>query len=220
MKRINRDYNQTGPIVSLYRDDIDRIIDLVNEYCGNASISDGEYDYESLDKLAKNRGPRPRRLIVTRRSRTESYGYCNLELSNGFCIVGVGIHGSGNQRAVDCCLAIRRLLEARRRWLAYLPSSLVFVIASIALLLVRTLVSSNASAYLLLEISWISSCVLAVATAITSHGSLSSVNLSLKHETSTFWSRNSEKWIGGVIGSILTAAALAAAAAIWKWLSK
>lgn len=90
--------------VSLFRDDLDDIINIISEVSDHAKISDDNYEYDSLDELLKERGSKPKILSIS----SNLYDvYINFKPSSVF------VSCSGRDR--DTIYAYDRITEILRK---------------------------------------------------------------------------------------------------------
>lgn len=193
MKKLHRKEFVNLPAVSLYRDDLDEIVLLLSADRA-VRISDGEFEFDSLDELAKKRGATP----------------STLELDTDFGAVGLKIRrlkfsflwGSES----PSYLQIRELLRKRTTflakvfvWKAWLPSAVLLYVLDLA----GPTLGVNQSGGVVVRALSIAAVVGLLASQLVQGGVGSSANLTLRHETSTFWSRNGDKILLAMVSAIL-----------------
>ena len=196
MKRIHSDQFVELPAVTLYRDDLEEILSLISQG-GPVRISDGEFEFDSLEELARKRGSKPQ---VVELLGTLGIGLkiCRFKPSS------LGAWGADPARAA-AYLQVRELLRRRRTilarvfvWQAWLPLAVVLFGLDRA---ARTIVVSHTAVGI---ISWLftASLVGLLLAQIAQSGAGSTANLLLRHETSTFWNRNGEKLALALLSAI------------------
>ena len=127
-KRIQKDLPIFCPAVAMYRDDLDAIICVMVDASGGVKISDKEYEYESLDELARLRG-KSADVVNIRSDANEQSGWSSIRLS----IDRKQVHLSApdNESGRSLYHKIRDILDSRRRWYCALPVRIPDKISSV-----------------------------------------------------------------------------------------
>lgn len=208
--------------IPLFREDIDRIIDLLTESGCEVTISDNEHKFDDLDDLKSHRGSEIGELRIRANRKVGQ----SIELEFEDSIVGIpriGLHGhfsstdepSDNGSLKNCWHEIRDLLNQRRQWYhsaftPFLGLLGVYIISMIGLSYALPLTSKHSSpngeatshtgigfdtVRALLFVA--SLCYLGVSLYIWRQ--CGTIWLDRRHEVSNFWKRNGDKVLVGVV---------------------
>ena len=130
-----------------------------------------------------------------------------LTLKAGGSFSGSDLWVEGSEKGQACFFVIKKILDKRRRLLAKIfPPLTMYILAAVAfaisiVFLIAKIPHNNAVLIIALALSMAGNI-----GVFMRGGSLSSINLSRRHEASTFWSRNSDSLIAGMIGAALGSA--------------
>lgn len=197
MKQIASNRSVQPPSVNLYRDDLEEIIDIISGSCENIRIDDGKYIYDSLDELSKAKGSRVR--VINIRGTNPLIILSLNRFNNG----QIFFYGSDSGLAVFH--KIQGILNKRKSLLAKIfdiKICFVLFIIYFIMMISKDITGLTLWKPLLIFFILFSSFILSFLMQV---GLFSSINLSLRHETTTFWSRNAERIFSGIIGAFLLA---------------
>jgi hypothetical protein len=190
------------PAVSLYRDDIEELTAIITAATRSVSVSDGSYVFDSLEELITQRGTRPKTLILTGGGHSV---VIKIRRLSGF---GCTIYSSGSDETDVAFFKAREILKGKRTLLSRLFVPKFWVVALFASMVVGFL-STHMAMPGRLAVDRVSSYFFFFSMAMTgasffvASGFMSGVNLARRHEATTFWSRNGEKLIIGLVSAIL-----------------
>lgn len=199
MERHRSDTWVYGPTVKLYLDDIEAIADSLAKL-GTVRYSTREYTFDSLDELVRFEGKRPTMLSVIPEGRKAYFAFRRSGA------LGISMYAEDSDPAQAALLRIQNVLNRRTRFLARITNSRAWFAIALACLgqgLLQTAVPA------LRPFSVVAFPLMFFAFGVgllgvwTRHGSFSSVNLARRHESTTFWSRNAETLVVGVLGLLL-----------------
>ncbi len=185
--------------VKLFRDDLEAIFQIISETCKDTKMESGEYEYDSLDELESHAGREVRDLKIR--------GY----LPTGLTLhlrrdLGPDLWASG-ETAEAPFLRIKDLLSQRKRLIGKLPKPGFWFVLSVIYVPLAILLRLPTLWYL---VGYFPFLLLLGISGIAHHtGYFSSISLSRKHERKSFWSRNKDRIIVGII------CALAGVLATW-----
>lgn len=208
MKKMELSRNKQCMAVKLYRDDVEEIVRIISSHYESVVISDEEYKYDSIEEFIEKRGTTPRYLGIKSKSHDVT-----LSISHRW-LPGTHLWSSGDDKANTCFFAINEVLEKRRRLMTRLLVPAPLFVLSLVLFVI-SLTSNVAYRSALSNVALVVSFA-ANAGVLVRCGAFSSINLSRRHETTTFWSRNSEQWISGLVGALLGAGGMK----LVEWLIK
>ena len=202
MERKKSSRSEALPAVVLYLDDVEEIIRIFLVSGGSVTIADDDYTYDSLDELIARRGKHPRTLQLRRAAFGVSVSI------QRFDAVGVHITAWGDESDEIVYFKLKELLGRRRRFFARVMVPVVwFSITVLAMALAfaqqrRWIPGSHAN-----PLAWIFvvGFILGCLSMFVRSGFGSTINLSRRHEATSFWSRNAEKLIIGLFGALLGA---------------
>ena len=192
-----------GPSVTLRRDEIESVVEIIKGACENVRIADGEYEFESLDELEKVRGTNPERLTI------EGYGNVRVSLEmDKSAWQGLKLWANDTDEAKIAFVEIQRILQGRRRqWLYAITTSkalgialaLCFMAAVVLQLVMQKRQPSSNVDYVILAIPFmLFACVWWSVGYFQVHfGRLYSISLRRRHDT--WWQRNGERVVGEII---------------------
>jgi hypothetical protein len=197
MKRKYQEIISRGPSVKLYREDIDSILEILKSSCGSITVSDDNYEYDSLEEFESKKGKQPEVLKFQGSSPFVSLTFG----SKTFIYAGSSKESHAVYQQIDSILRQKKVsiwtALLRRPWLI-----LFFVIGITGFILF------NETG---IKVIWgiISLVAISVAFLEKHYGFVSSVNLIMKHEEKSFWVRKKDDIllaaISGLIGAALTA---------------
>lgn len=196
----------SGPSVILYNDDIEEIVDVLKAACTKVTIEDDEYEYASLEELKQQRGKKIKKLTITGHS-----PYIILKVKRAK--FASSLYAEGTEESIIPYTKIKAVLERRKRrvlhfffnWYSYFVLSgivtvLTYIISRIRPDLASTWISHVAQVIIIVVI-------LAFVMSV-GMGGFSLIVLNKQHEQESFWDRNKDVVIVGIImaiiGSLLT----------------
>lgn len=193
------------PPVALYLEDITQIVEVLDNRGAQYSISDTEYDYESLEKIRSNRGEKVKGLAITARFEG-AYDSLTLEFERG----AIFLRSNKSEKLIVLWHEIRDILSRRAPWylrlvcwppMPYLAFAVVFFLPKQP----ELLVAFPTKAYWL---QWVIPVIFLLALLSASATLWQPVlHLKKEHELESFFGRNAERLIVGFIGSIFGAVA-------------
>jgi hypothetical protein len=199
LKKKSRQRSEALPSVSLYRDDVEEAIAILAASGAKVVVSDADYEYDSLDEFITHRGKSPR---VLRLDTTAWDGPSLSVRRHRFAGVFLSSTDEGTY------LRLKDLLRRRRTVLSRaLGPWLWFGIAGVAVLLqlaqaLRWIPFPDFS--FLQWVGWLSLLMANLGLAFRG-GFFSRVYLGLRHEATSFWSRNAEKLTIALVAAALGA---------------
>lgn len=198
-------YNMSeGPSVTLYREDIERILLLFREHCKEVKILDRNRVYESLQELENEKGKSPKVLYI---KGEKPFAEFSIDPANGS---KVWLHGTSESNSENLYFKVRRILDSRQN----LISKILTPISSIVFPFVSAIsIYIFGPSDVIKLIGVVSLILLAVGGFLfanyLSEGGLSSINLSQKQGSSTFWARNKDPLVVSTIAGVLVVMATA-----------
>jgi len=200
LKKATRWRSWGAPSVSLFKDDLDLIIEIISGKWKEIGITSGEYEYDSLDELEKHQGKEIKDLHI-RGSLPGSLPIITVSFSwSG----GTSLEMFGDDRAGGEFLRVKALLSDRRKIISYPLNPYIwwplYLVCSIALVIAK----APLVYFFLSQIAFVA--LLVISTCIH-YGFLYSITLSRRHERESFWSRNKDKVIVAIIAAVVSALA-------------
>jgi hypothetical protein len=184
---LNRETTVTS--VTLYRDDLDELLKLLNDYHFDIHISDDEFDYDNLADLQHSKGDRVSKLNVR--------GFHNTTVLDFKVSHNTTLNVLNGDEAF---LSVRDFLEKRKRRYLHLISVLVIVLGVATFLVDAALKTRMRWVFIPFIIAGIAFWIL----MRNKEGAFTRIILTRKHEASSFWKRNKDAiWIV-VITAIVT----------------
>jgi len=199
MKRKLNDASKDHSSAALYRSDLEEIIGIFKGSCSEFSISDDDWEYDSIEELEAKRGSTIKKLTITSDSPklSVSIGRGNTRISRGGSVIILGPYTQ-----------LQQLIKARRRHLLYIFLHPITVIAiSGGILFLAGQYGKN----------WPKAIALIIALPIAIYilmmlmnlsGSFTKIILVQPHQQTSFWAANKDKIflmiLGAVIGGVLT----------------
>ncbi|MCZ6479568.1 MAG: hypothetical protein O6929_04045 [candidate division NC10 bacterium] len=203
MRKVTKDRSENFPSVLLFREDLDTIHAIMSGTSGTGvAIVSGDYGYDSIDDLVENVGKRiddlrfanpPLELTFSRKKGTSLYSVDIDAAETGF-------------------LRIKELLNSRERFINYVFNLTFWGLAFIVYLIILIIDSFGAKwispgyQYQFLLGQLLVGILIGISYA-TKNGHLSTIFLSHKRERESFWSRNKDAIIRGIIIALFGALA-------------
>lgn len=194
MQKALKHYYSYGPSASLFKDDFEQILEVLRESCGETEISDGDYLYESLQELQEKKGDVVRRLslsgihphvLVT----IKRYDFPGLQL------LAIGQNGA----AEAAYLKIKQILHGRRKAIGYIFNPFLWIF-----ILFVSIFTSPYGGKALFAAPPVS-VFFVVLSAWIYMGGLSTVTLLSRHQSRSFWTRNKDTLLIGLLSAIVGA---------------
>lgn len=187
--------------VRIYRDDLERILELLRNADLSIIMSDDSFEYESLEDLQKAKGNTPRALKIEGRN-SRGLGGLSLTLSKRAWYLE-----SYFEQNYAVAREIEDLLKARRTRLADLPYNAIIAI-SIIISGIGVGITFTVSVPVGLTVSVLSLLIATPAVAARCYSYFRhGIVLNYRHEAS-FFSRNRDKILlllcGAIFGAIMT----------------
>jgi hypothetical protein len=193
MKTIQYDHSFEARIVSLYKDDLDDMIEVLRASASNVVISDGESEYASLEELEKQKGSTLNAITIQ-----TSQPYISLRLKKKarlFC--------ASDPDAETPFLRLKEMMQSRKSVASLIWDPWACWVSAIALMILGVITKNPISSlYFIGAILVWSSGLL---WYITSCNVFFSINLAKCHAVTTWWSRDRDKIIFGLIFAVGTA---------------
>ena len=206
MIRVRAYQGRPLPAVSLYRDDLDRIVEILRAGSKSFEIRDDEFKYDSLDEMRGRVGTNPS--CIQLRGFTPAV----FVTIRRFGFPGVHVFRGDEPEAEAPYLQVRDILERRVRLLSRVFDLRVWPALLVGVLLLSAVANSNVTSASprLLVVALICAALLSL---VLKTGSLSVISLTRRHETDTFWRRHVEKLLiasaGAIIGIVFKS--------LWDW---
>ena len=206
MKKVKGKYKDSHYYsIHFYRDDFERIINILLEVSAQVEIFDDDYVYESLDELISQKGLKPKKVFI---SSSSPYVSIRLEPSS------IWIYSrETDKESLYAYDRIREVLRKRRSILSRVinPGVAIFV-SSVLWLFVIFIPADLYNAWFPNKWSRVLLVILALGIPALSlflrTGGLSSFTLIPFHEQNSFFSRQKDDLIkiaiGAIIGALLT----------------
>jgi len=184
---------------TLYRADLEEILELFTGSCANVKITDDEFEYSNLDEVESKRGKHPKSLMIESDSPPLS-----LRVHQGTTYLA---HG-GSDEVVLAYTKIQQLLKSRRRSILFFffnPFMTVFMeLPLVALLILASRHPVGLWLAILLALFMVGIPLIARAVIM---GGLTRILLVNRHDEQGFWAANKHKiWLillGAIIGGVL-----------------
>jgi hypothetical protein len=201
MRPMTRSHSWSGPSVFLSREDLEEILSVFTSTCKTVSISDDEFEYDSLDDMREGRGATVRKLVISGDEPPIS-----LKLQR-YAFPGVFLTAHNPTASAETAFfRTHQILDRSKRFLAYglRPGTWmlflwIFILQGFFTRWPELFIIHGAVVF---------SLVLGLFTALFGqNGSLSVISLVRRHERDSFWRRNWDKLILAAISAILGAIA-------------
>ncbi len=206
MEKIKSDRSVSFPAVHLCKDELDKILEILNEVSDDVEIRDKDYSYDSLDELKSQKG-----LYIDNMGIRSSNPYLNLSFNKKdfSCIY---LYASDSREAIYAFTKIEEVLNSRRSLLSFAFGSTVgYYIPLVTIGLFYFLSFPENTLLIPMEAFVpISSLILLLpgVTYLVRSGKLFSICLEKRHERSNFFARQKDDLLkiilGAVAGAILT----------------
>ncbi len=204
MKKVDDSKFIVVPSVSLFREDVDSILDIFRKHAKEVKISDGNFEYDSIEELNDERGDKIKKLIL----KAFNPFHFSLRFDRSDIINGTTLYVSSQEEtALTTFYQIKEILLRRKKMANYVFHPLIGIIAVILLVVIlsapeeklKEIFPSRALRVFLL-LTLFSVPILSLMYRI---GSFFSINLKKAHESSSFLSRQKDDLIKLLIGAIL-----------------
>ncbi len=203
MKQKQHALHSSIPSVRLFYEDINSIIKIITDSCERIEISDGEYEFESIEELMRERGNNLKQLYISGHN-----PYISISFERG-CSRTRLFASSENIVAEANFFKIRELLLQRKMWLNHVFNPVTGFVAFLSLIILSTELVISMFPSLLL---WVSFYLLAILIPVFSFlfscNFFNSISLNKAHESRPFWIRNKDAIIlliiSVIIGGIVT----------------
>ena len=209
MEPVKKDLSAFGPSITFFRDDIEEILAILKATCPEVKISDATHRFDSLDELIEKKGERPSQLLLNGWSPYVSLDIRPLTSSGVHLFATSSSHSEAQDPEVPF-LKIKGYLNKRGYVGPPSPRGLVRVLYAVAFIafisgpfLPRSIPNVLTAT---VSLGFILMCA-ASLRLLADHGFFSRIRLGRRHQATTFWSRNAERLIVGLIGAALGAAA-------------
>jgi hypothetical protein len=178
------------PSVKLYKNDIDEIFSLFNEYVYATEISDGKYDYDDLEDIRQTRGNFIPELFIEGKALNTSF---TLKLSRT----------TGNWLEVrnrdEFYLQMNDVLRSRKRRML-----LGSIVASGLISFAGIMLGATYKIKPIVIISGLLLFMLTILFGMWQRGVLSKIYLTKKHEQPSFWNRNKDDLVKQIVSHIIS----------------
>lgn len=205
MKRIEDRLNKALPSVALYRDDIELIIEKFKGYGFDVVLSDQEYEFTDITEFIQKRGTRPTEFQILG---TLNYERVLLNVKRKTVFGGVWLQGGTSEKGKAITFDILDIFKRRRTLLARLLGDTKWGVIGFVIYLFGICSYFFPAVKPARSFSMIAGGFLMMLGGLAGGvriGLGSSVNLELRHEASTFLSRNSDKLIVSVFSALFGA---------------
>lgn len=191
--------------VNLFRDDLNKIIDILSEISEKVIISDGEFEYDSLDELENEKGLRPKKIDL---KVYEPYVAINIQTYSIFLY-----RGDSGKDSIYAFKVIEEILKQRRTILSKIFNPIVGIIALVFLMVVFFIPNETIKLWFpsrwsrlgLLVPLFVILVVSPIISFVTNFGALSSINLQKSYDQTSFLYRQKDDLIKLIIGALLGA---------------
>lgn len=210
MKQVSHSRHCWVTSASLYREDIQSIVDLLRRTCKDVTIESGGFTFESLNELERERGQDLNSLKLSGDAPYISVYFDRRPLE----FLGTFLYASdGDASSLATFLQIHELLQKRRRFLSYILHPSLAVVLSVVLLLVLLIVPAE------LVKTWLPSRLervlillplfgAAVLSFLLRAGVFYRLTLKRAHEHRGFFRRKSDDIfllvVGAIVGGVIT----------------
>jgi hypothetical protein len=204
MKAIQKPHSAIIPSTILYLDDIEQIITLLNQVSGNVSISDREFEYDSLENFVKKVGNSPTNLTISCRNPSVSVRFDRRESITASWLYAEAYH----EDAETTFLKLRELLYRRLNWANHIfRLDIALVLFIVVFLIIPLLLSGILSQWIQDKSTMIvllgSVFIYWILAFVLNTGLLYSIKLIKRHEKQSFLQQNSGAIILLVIGAAI-----------------
>jgi hypothetical protein len=195
-----RGQTKSFPSVSLYREDIDELVELFTSSCAHVKITDNDYEYSTLDEVKSKRGQQTGRLAIEAESPTLSFS------------IGVGqtvlVHG-GSDEAILPYTKIQQLLRSRRRAVLYVFFNFYTLLIAIAIVIGLGIKHGGGPIPLIIALPIMAVMIVLIGgTLLNQSGVFSKIVLVNHLDRQGFWAANKDKiWLvllAAIIGGVVT----------------
>ena len=192
------------PSITIYKDDLQKILEILNEVCERVKISDEEYEYESLEELEHTKGLKPKQISITGIS-----PYVSLDLKQN----SIWLYRSdSDQKSVYIYKQIEEILLSKKNLISTLFNKSGGIISCVILFILFFMPVATLKDWFPNLLSRLSLLIIVILIPIISilarNGNFSLITLRKSHEEKNFFYRNKDDIakivIGAVVGSILT----------------
>jgi hypothetical protein len=190
-----------GPSVTLFRDEIDNILTILTTSCESITISDDQYQYDSLEELQEKQGNTIKNISLAGHK-----PFITLQVKQDMPYVILS--GGNHEDSLVPYTKVKELLQRHRRSIL---TTIFHPISAVSgfILLIAVLVVIDVKAGFRIPKDWVWVLVFAIGlsiayTAATIRlGAFSFINLSRRHQQKSFWARNKDAIITGIISAIV-----------------
>jgi hypothetical protein len=196
MKKVKDSKFENFPASSLYREDLEEIITLLKSGCKDVTISDGEYEFASLDELAQKHPTSLSRLEIKGHPPYVSLSFRREPFN------GTRLYASEEDAAEPVFLKVRELMRRKKRTICALFPPVfwmpAFIIAQIGVRLLDTQEIHKAIVSLIVSIGMLLSLLF-------NGGFMFFISTKSVSQRGQFWETNKDKIFLAVISAIIGA---------------
>ena len=187
------------PSANIYKDDLLKIIEILEEICDEVEISDDEYEYDSLEELEQEKGIRPKKISITGRS-----PHVSIDLKPRSIWL---YRSSSDQKSVYAYKSIEDIILKRKNLISILFNKSVGIISCIILFIfLATMPVETIKTWFPDRLSRLLFLLVLIGTPMISFfngmGSFSFITLRKSHEDGSFFDRNKDDIVKIIIGAI------------------
>jgi hypothetical protein len=178
------------PSSTLYLSELEEILAIFHDGPGTTTISDNDFEYESIAELKSKRGSEPEKLVIERDGLVLRIGNGKTNLSSAGSVIGVGHFAQ-----------IQDILNSHRRPIYFLLNKYSALLAVVVGFIPGFLLSLprwiTGTTFLLM-------LVFAFIALINNNGGYTRIRLVNRHEEQSFFKRNQDAIIVGTISTIVS----------------
>lgn len=191
------------PPVTLYLDDITKIIEALDKQGAKYSISDIEYSYDSLEDVRLNCGEFINDLSIT--AQFDNFNYLTLNFERG----GILLKSDNYDKNVIIFHDIKQIIERQSPWYLRVINSWIFLFTVFLILAIAWQIKPSLIAAFPNQSYWLEMiiifCGYFVFTSYVSNQLKPKIYFKNKQQVKNFFRENADKLIIALIASILGA---------------
>ncbi len=184
--------------VELPKEALEEIYQIISKACKTVKVEDREYEYESLQEVFTKRRKRLKSIAIT--------GYDPFITFQVRIKKGTGVYASGEESSLVPYFKIKSILENHkrkgRRWLFTGPPA-VGILLAVSLVMLALPPLKQIPSWIRTVYVLITMLLMSALGALGELGYFSIINLQDPDETETFWERNRDTILVGIISAIV-----------------
>lgn len=195
---ISKALNYKCPPVTLYLDDITKIIEVLNKQNAQYLISDVEYEYDSLEEIKSNCGDLIKELVIEAHF-DNSFENLTLKFKRG----SISLRSCKSDKLTVLWYDIKEIIERRSSWYLRVINSQIFLYTTFSILAIAWIKKPDLVAAFPDQASWLDWIIIFLSFFVSISG-LSNfmypkIYLKNKQQIRGFFRENTDKLIVGLI---------------------